>query len=63
MQSTLRENDFIARLGGDEFAIILHNIGNKEAAGHLVDRIIKLMQAPFNLDGSTVCVTASIGIV
>lgn len=63
LKATLRETDVLARLGGDEFAIIQVNDANSgEAAEMLATRIIGVLGQPFDLDGSTVNIGASIGI-
>jgi FOG: GGDEF domain len=52
----------VARLGGDEFAIILPDL--KELA--IIDRIghtlLERLQQPFELDGRTAHISASIGV-
>lgn len=59
---TLRASDTIARLGGDEFTIILEKLGRAEDASVLAAKIVQAMQKPFELDGVTVSVSASIGL-
>jgi diguanylate cyclase (GGDEF)-like protein/PAS domain S-box-containing protein len=59
---TMRASDTIARLGGDEFTIIMERINRIEDAAALAGKIVTAMQAPFELDGTTVSVSASIGL-
>ena len=59
---TLRASDTVARLGGDEFTIILESLARREDAAQLAAKIVGAMQAPFELDGVTVSVSASIGL-
>jgi diguanylate cyclase (GGDEF)-like protein/PAS domain S-box-containing protein len=59
---TMRASDTIARLGGDEFTIIMERINRLEDAAALAGKIVTAMQAPFELDGTTVSVSASIGL-
>jgi diguanylate cyclase (GGDEF)-like protein/PAS domain S-box-containing protein len=59
---TLRVTDTIARLGGDEFTIIMERIARPEDAAVIAAKIVAAMQAPFELDGITVSVSASIGL-
>ena len=59
---TLRPSDSIARIGGDEFTIITEKLGRREDAAILADKVVAAMQAPFELDGVTVSVSASIGL-
>ena len=63
LRSSLRETDVLARLGGDEFAIIqTHDTDQRESAIGLSTRIINMLSAPYELDGSQVTVGTSIGI-
>ena len=51
----------VARLGGDEFAVLLdHRAVDAEPAGH---RILAALREPFVIDGHTVGVSASLGLV
>jgi diguanylate cyclase (GGDEF)-like protein/PAS domain S-box-containing protein len=59
---TMRASDTIARLGGDEFTIIMERINRVEDAAALAAKIVAAMQAPFDLDGTVVSVSASIGL-
>lgn len=52
----------VARLGGDEFTILLSEIAQKEDAGLVAQRILKLLSVPVPLDGHKVFATPSIGI-
>ncbi|MGK5026501.1 PAS domain-containing protein [Janthinobacterium sp. RB2R34] len=59
---TMRATDIIARLGGDEFTIIMEHIGRPEDAAVLAANIVYAMRLPFELDGVTVHISASIGV-
>jgi len=52
----------VARLSGDEFAILAPGAGYADKARALADRIHALLSRPFNIAGSPVYLTASIGI-
>lgn len=52
----------LARLGGDEFTVILGEINEPEAAARVAFRIIKGLEAPFEVGGNTLNISASIGI-
>ncbi len=52
----------VARLGGDEFAIVLHEISDDADAVRLARRVRSVLEDPFDVDGRTIHVTASIGI-
>lgn len=61
---TTRQNEKAARLGGDEFALVLDlssddPIGAAEAAAR---RILDTIRQPYEIDGQTLNVDASIGI-
>ena len=62
LRTCLRTPDTAARLGGDEFAILLEDGGEGVGAADVADRILKALDAPFQLDGKEVFVRASIGI-
>ncbi|GJI99851.1 hypothetical protein RugamoR64_03900 [Duganella rhizosphaerae] len=58
----VRASDTVARLGGDEFTIIMERIARVDAADALAAKIVSAMQAPFDLDGTVVSISASIGL-
>ncbi len=58
----LRATDTVARLGGDEFTIIMENLHGPDDATAIAAKIVSVMQAPFNLDGLVVSVSASVGV-
>ena len=63
LKASLRETDVVARLGGDEFAIIqAAEPDQRGAAIELAKRIIALISAPYDINGSTVSIGTSIGI-
>ncbi|QYF96118.1 PAS domain S-box protein [Massilia sp. PAMC28688] len=62
LAQALRASDSVARLGGDEFTVIAESLGRREDADHLAAKIVAAMQAPFELDGVTVSISASIGL-
>ncbi|HWE62094.1 MAG TPA: diguanylate cyclase, partial [Chloroflexota bacterium] len=63
LQQCLREEDTVARFGGDEFAILLGDLDGPSAPLLAAERIIKVLDTPFQLDGHTVVTATSIGIV
>jgi len=58
----VRDTDTVARLGGDEFAIVLAGADAPELVATLAARIIKVVSAPYELDGNQVTIGTSIGI-
>jgi diguanylate cyclase (GGDEF)-like protein len=67
LSSCVREGDTVARLGGDEFVVMLENLGERpeEAAGQsriVGEKIIKLLNRPYDLSGHDYHNTPSVGI-
>jgi diguanylate cyclase (GGDEF)-like protein/PAS domain S-box-containing protein len=58
----IRAGDTVGRLGGDEFAIVLSEIAKAQDSGLVAQKVIDTLAKPFQLDGTEVFVTASIGI-
>jgi diguanylate cyclase len=57
----LRSGETVARLGGDEFAMLLAD-GGPNSGTQAATRILGALQEPFDLDGVSVGVEASIGV-
>lgn len=53
----------VARLGGDEFALLVEDSTGTEQLADLADSVLKALQAPFDLAGQRLSVSASIGVV
>jgi diguanylate cyclase (GGDEF)-like protein/PAS domain S-box-containing protein len=58
----LRGQDTIARYGGDEFAFVLMGQADERGVALLMDRILKTIDRPFNIEGHKFFVSCSIGI-
>jgi diguanylate cyclase (GGDEF)-like protein/PAS domain S-box-containing protein len=52
----------VARMGGDEFAILVEASDGATRALDAAERVTAVLQEPFDLDGTEVFVTASVGI-
>ncbi len=52
----------MARMGGDEFTVLLPNLSHAEDAARVARRIMEALAIPFQVSGSEVFVSASIGI-
>ncbi len=63
LKASTRENDLVARLGGDEFALVAVDIRNVEDAVTIGHRILANFKAPFEIDGRSIPMSVSIGIV
>lgn len=62
LMQCVRVRDTVGRLGGDEFAVILLMPQGPQGASRVATKIRNALDAPFNLKGHEVTVTASIGI-
>jgi diguanylate cyclase (GGDEF)-like protein len=58
----LRDADTLARLGGDEFCVLLPRVEGLGTALQVAERVISLLEEPFDIDGTTLAVDASCGI-
>ncbi|HEX4736821.1 MAG TPA: EAL domain-containing protein [Allosphingosinicella sp.] len=58
----VRDEDLVTRLGGDEFAILQSGIGVAADAAALANRAIEALAEPFEFEGHTVAIGASVGI-
>lgn len=58
----LRKSDTLGRLGGDEFVAILENVRDQAEASTVVEKLFALCGAGYELDGSPVRVTLSVGV-
>jgi len=62
LRDAVRDNDVVSRLGGDGFCVIQPDLGDVGEAGTLAERIIKVISAPYDIDGHQVIIGASVGI-
>lgn len=58
----LRGSDTVARMGGDEFTFLFPLVGSLEDAEKAASRILRSLEAPFRIDGSSFSISASIGL-
>lgn len=54
-------DETVVRLGGDEFAVVLRPGMQRQAVAALADRMIQMIEAPVEVEGTRVQVGASIG--
>ena len=59
---TCTDGAFLARLGGDEFAVVQPSRGGRGAASSLAERIIGVLDEPFEFEEQKAKIGASIGI-
>ncbi|HSC76022.1 MAG TPA: GGDEF domain-containing protein [Pseudomonadales bacterium] len=63
LQAVVRAVDTVARIGGDEFAVILLDVSeDAELLDPVLQKILKAVAEPVNIDGKTVSVSASLGV-
>lgn len=62
INESVRESDTVARMGGDEFTAILPQINSSEDVERVVISIMEKISQPFDLNGSLVNISASIGV-
>jgi len=60
--SCVRAEDTVSRLGGDEFALILNNLTHPTDAIIVAKQLLLCLKEPFDLNGTSILLTASIGI-
>lgn len=63
LQANVRREDTVARMGGDEFTIILEEIQDQAAVSVIADKLLQSLSNPYVLNGHTISITASIGIM
>ncbi len=62
LKHCVRDSDTVARMGGDEFTLILTDIAGAEQLEPLLQKILRSMDALFQIGNEQVFVSASIGI-
>jgi diguanylate cyclase (GGDEF)-like protein/PAS domain S-box-containing protein len=62
LTACLRPSDTAARLGGDEFAILLEDVECEEDAMAIAQRVLRSFSQPFEVDGTEVSASVSIGV-
>jgi diguanylate cyclase (GGDEF)-like protein len=61
LQTCVRECDTLARVGGDEFALVATGLANPGEAAAISSRILSALEAPFEIAGRPLRMTASVG--
>jgi diguanylate cyclase (GGDEF)-like protein len=61
ISADMREGDTVARVGGDEFMIILNDVGGERDTEAYCERLLNAVRRPFNLLGSQIVSSATIG--
>ncbi len=68
LRGCLRSADTVARLGGDEFVVLIEELGTERGVAEeylhrVAEKIRRALGAPFEIEGSPVSLSASIGII
>lgn len=62
LAKALRDSDTLARVGGDEFVAVLPGAVTESEIRIVSGRLIAALQSPFEVDGHTIYVGASVGV-
>ena len=62
LEGCLRAGDTAARLGGDEFAVLAEQLADRRDATALAERILDAFREPWEVEGRTLDVSASVGV-
>jgi len=62
LRSIVREDDLIARIGGDEFVIAIETESPTATAKRIAAKIIEVSCSPFEIEGRTIQIGASVGV-
>jgi diguanylate cyclase (GGDEF)-like protein/PAS domain S-box-containing protein len=62
LQRSVRVADTVARFAGDEFTVLLEDLQSLQEAVAVAERMLQVIAQPFTVAGSTVRISASIGI-
>jgi diguanylate cyclase (GGDEF)-like protein/PAS domain S-box-containing protein len=60
--TVLRADDTLARLGGDEFVLLLSDLASTSECTQILERVLEVCRRPVQAEGSTLSVSASIGV-
>ena len=63
LRATVRDQDRVFRFAGDEFVVLAHEVGDDAQALSVADRLREQVTLPVVIDGQTVSVGCSVGIV
>jgi len=62
LHDNLRASDTLARIGGDEFVVLAMDVPSRDAADHLVDKLLEALRKPMVLDTISFAIRASAGV-
>lgn len=61
MRAAVRSTDAVSRIGGDEFVVLVHLPDDEHHVEDVCARIVDSLNAPIDVDGTEICVGASLG--
>lgn len=62
LQAIVRASDTVARMGGDEFTVLLPDLGDAGYASLVAQKIVQKISEVYQVEGSDIYITASVGI-
>ena len=62
LSAAVREADMVSRLGGDEFLVVLADIGSRDDAALVADKLLAIINEAVVIEGHRLSVSPSIGI-
>ena len=62
LQTCVRKSDTVVRFGGDEFVLLLTGLHHSDEATFVADKVLYLLQSPFELSSTKVQIGCSIGV-
>lgn len=62
LNSCVRSTDTVARFGGDEFTVILDDMNEPKYLAVVANKIIAVLEKPFQINGSVAHISGSIGV-
>ncbi len=58
----LSPGDSVARMSGDEFIVLVEDVSEMETVTDVAERLLRILQEPFEVDGHYIFMSASIGV-
>jgi diguanylate cyclase (GGDEF)-like protein len=62
LRTSVRTPDTVARFGGDEFVVLCDGLGSERDVFVIAERIVASFAEPFDIDGTEVSASSSVGI-
>jgi diguanylate cyclase (GGDEF)-like protein len=62
LRAAVRDEDIVARLGGDEFVVVISQVNEVAQILHVVDKMLAVMAAPYQISERELFNSCSIGI-